>query len=130
MEILVELVVELLFEVVGQVAIEFGWESIAHVFHGRRKANPVLAGVGILLLGGTLGLVASFLVPKRLLPPSRVPALSLLVAPLIAGSIMKALGDWRRARGGDPSVLATFWGGALFAFALALARWLMVGRVG
>jgi hypothetical protein len=97
MEILVELLAELLFELIGQIAIEFGWSSIAHAFHGRRKANPVLAAVGILMLGAGVGLVVSFLMPGSLLPPSRVPALSLFVAPLIAGSIMKALGDWRRA---------------------------------
>jgi hypothetical protein len=37
-------------------------------------------------------------------------------------------GQWRRRRGGDPTLLATFWGGALFAFAMAAARWLLIGR--
>ncbi len=129
-EVLFELVGEILFQLVGQIVLELGWESLAHAFRAQRKANPILAGVGILFLGVAVGLVASFLVPGRLLPRSRVPALSLFVAPPIAGSIMKAPGDWRRARGGDPPVPATFRGGALFAFALALVRWLMVGRVG
>jgi [ribosomal protein S5]-alanine N-acetyltransferase len=53
MEILVELLAELLFELIAQIAIEFGWSSIAHAFHGRRKANPVLAAVGILMGSST-----------------------------------------------------------------------------
>ena len=38
-------------------------------------------------------------------------------------------GKWRRRLGGRPTYLATFWGGALFAFAAALVRWLTIGRV-
>jgi hypothetical protein len=35
---------------------------------------------------------------------------------------MHVYGSWRRRRGGDPSLLATFWGGATFALAMGLAR--------
>src|SRR5215468_2079195 len=105
-EAIVELVGELLLQVLGQVVLE----------------------LGIGLLGTLTGLAASLLLPRRVLPRSPVPGLGLLVSPLLAGGIMRALGDWRRARGGDPSLLATFWGGALFAFAVAVVRWWMVGR--
>jgi hypothetical protein len=63
------------------------------------------------------------------MPSLLVPGVSLVLSPLSAGLVMKAFGDWRRRRGGDPSFLATFWGGALFAFSFALVRWLMVGRM-
>jgi len=127
-EAIVELVGELLLQVLGQVVLELGFGSLAHSFRRGRAANPVLAGVGIALLGTLTGLAASLLLPRRVLPRSPVPGLGLLVSPLLAGGIMRALGDWRRARGGDPTLLATFWGGALFAFAVAVVRWWMVGR--
>jgi len=40
---------------------------------------------------------------------------------------MHWFGIWRRAEGRPPSTLATYQGGALFAFAMALVRWLVVG---
>ncbi len=66
------------------------------------------------------------MIPIRILPNSRFPGISLLLSPIAAGWIMKALGDWRRSRGHEPTVLATFWGGALFAFSMALVRRLRV----
>jgi hypothetical protein len=40
---------------------------------------------------------------------------------------MHFFGKWRREHGGHPTRLATFWGGGLFGFGAALARFLMVG---
>ena len=48
--------------------------------------------------------------------------LSLLLAPLVTGVIMDRYGEWRYQRGGDPSFLGTFFGGALFALGLAAVR--------
>jgi len=53
---------------------------------------------------------------------------SLILAPLGTGAAMHAFGVWRRRRGAPASRLATFWGGALFAFAMAFTRWLFLGR--
>lgn len=76
-----------------------------------------------------MGLLMAGFFPERLLPPLPLSGVSLVLSPLAAGFVMKIFGDWRRRRGGDPSFLATFWGGALFAFSFALVRWLMIGRM-
>jgi len=51
-----------------------------------------------------------------------------VLAPLATGAAMHAFGARRRRRGRATSGLATFWGGAAFAFTMALARWLAVAR--
>jgi len=39
---------------------------------------------------------------------------------------MEQYGQWREENGGERSFIATFWGGALFAFSMALVRFLWV----
>ncbi|MGC9971067.1 MAG: hypothetical protein ABSE56_10785 [Bryobacteraceae bacterium] len=125
---LLEIVVEaIVFE--EAIEVSWAWKPIAHAFRRSRLANPVLAGIGILVLGAAAGFLTAWLLPHRLLPmTSSLRGISLLVAPLCTGWIMHLFGRWRRQRGGDPSLLATFWGGALFAFAMATVRWVLVGR--
>jgi len=53
--------------------------------------------------------------------------MSLVLAPLAGGAMMHLYGQWKRTGGKDPSLLATFWGGALFAFAFAAARLVLMG---
>jgi len=104
---------------------EFG-EFIAAPFRPGKRANPVLAGVGMILLGGVVGLGFALLVPHRLIATHRLPGLSMVLAPAAAGVVMGGYGAWRRRRGGRPPALATFWGGALFMFSAALVRWVIV----
>src|SRR5262249_12421533 len=76
-------------QVLGQVVVELGFESLAHSFRRGRAANPALAGVGIAMLGAATGLVASLLLPRRVLPRSPVPRLGVLVSPLLAWGIIE-----------------------------------------
>ena len=123
-----ELLIELVVEVMAEALIELGFSSVGHSFRRREQENPFLSGLGILLLGAFLGLVMFRIVPERILSPSPAPAVSLLVSPLNAGLVMHFFGSMRRKRGKASTHLATFWGGALFAFAAALVRWLLVGN--
>ena len=54
----------------------------------------------------------------------------LLEGLLQSGLVMQRYGQWREARDGSQSFIATFWGGALFAFGMALVRFLWVNRGG
>ncbi len=132
LEFLAELILSLFGDILLQGAtealMEFGFESLSSLCRSQRATNPLLAGCGLALVGGALGLVFALLAPHRLLPAAHFPGLSLLVAPVGVGWLMHTFGRWRRKRGGNPTSLATFWGGAIFAFSLALVRWLMVGR--
>lgn len=132
LEFVVELVVELLGELLWQVGFEvlaeFGLESVGKLTRARKPLHPAIVGVGLLALGGLIGYASGWVLPRRLVGTAAVPGLSLVLAPLAAGGVMHFFGAWRRKRGGNPTRLATFWGGASLAFGLALARWLMVGR--
>jgi hypothetical protein len=126
LEILLTAVVEGLLSVTGELLLELGFQSAGEAFTRRSRAHPVLAFGGIAMLGALTGLATALLLPARILQPSPVPGASLMLSPLFAGVLMEQYGRWRERRGGDHSFMATLWGGALFAFAMALVRFLLV----
>ena len=68
------------------------------------------------------------LAPNRIIQVyAYIPGISLVIAQLVAGVCMHFLGEWRRRQDCKPTALATFTGGATFAFGMALVRFLMVG---
>jgi hypothetical protein len=119
---LLELLVEAGGEVLFQLVVELGLDSLAHSAWRRRDANPWLAALGYALLGALAGLLSLWIVPRRLLPASPARGVSLVVSPLVTGLLMRAYGEFRRSRDLPTTGLATFWGGATFAFFLALVR--------
>src|SRR5438094_10052894 len=100
---MVEFLVELLLGVLGdalfqfgtELLLEFGWETIAHSLRRGRSANPILAGVGLLLIGAVVGLVTCWLLPHPLFQPVQYfPRLSLVLAPIATGAAIHAFGVW------------------------------------
>ena len=102
--------------------------SLREPWRRRGEANLFLAGLGVLISGAAAGVLTSFLLPMRIVRPGPIPGLSLLFSPLISGLVMERYGQWRETRREERSFIATFWGGALFAFSMALVRFLWVGR--
>src|SRR6266508_501864 len=92
LELLLELLAEILLQLFAELLFELGFHSVAHSVRRGRTANPLLAAIG------------------------------LFITPLGTGAAMHVYGSWRRRRGGDPSLIATFWGGVMFALAMGLAR--------
>ena len=82
----------------------------------------MLAGLGWIMIGAGSGALSSLWLPHQIFPSRGFRGVSLALAPLATGAVMKALGDWRRRQGKEVTLLATFWGGSAFAFALSLAR--------
>lgn len=126
-ELIFELLFEIIFEVLTEIALELGCESLRHSLRRRRSSNPVLAGIGFVIVGAILGFITTLVFPGRIFPEPPLKGISLIVSPIGAGFAMHFFGSWRRRRGHDTSYLATFWGGALFAFALTFVRFILVG---
>jgi hypothetical protein len=127
-EFLAQIVVEILWQILLEVLTSLGWESLDHSVRRERRAHPVLAGIGHLLLGLTAGVVSLFVLPQRLTPRSPLPGVSLVLSPIVTGIFMDRIGEWWRERGHDRPKLFSFWAGAIFAFGMALVRFLYLER--
>jgi len=119
---------ELLLQVLVEIPLELGLSPVFEPLRERNRANPLYAFAGLLLLGALAGLLSSLVWPTRILRPFPVQGVSVLVSPILAGAVMEHYGQWREERGKPRSTMATFWGGALFAFSMALVRFMWVGR--
>jgi hypothetical protein len=108
--------------VFGELIFALGWESVAAAFRKRSEAHPVLARIGYLLIGLAAGALSGVVFPRRLSQHDGVSALGVLLNPLLFGLLAFLYGDRRRRTERATTHLATFWGGALFAFGLSAAR--------
>lgn len=125
------LLAELLFEIVGELLIEILTEGGAQVGARRLGTRPQVANAAIVLallfVGGLAGYISALVLPTRLTSERPLlPGLSLVLAPMAGGVVMALLGRFLRERGRTPTPLATWWGGATFAFAYALVRFVVV----
>ncbi len=120
------ILLEALIAAIAEGMVALGFEPIKNSFLNRREANPFLAAVGLVIVGGFLGLLVSWIFPNRILPAPAIPYLSLLFAPIIVGYLMKGLGNWRERKGKQRSYIETFWGGAITAYAASAVRLLII----
>ena len=127
-ELLLSALWEAILQIAGQVLIEMGLGAIGHSFQQRSRAHPVIAGIGVVLLGGLSGAAASVVLPGRVFDGASVRGASLILSPIIAGAAMEVYGRWCDQRGRARSYVASFWGGGLFALSMALVRFMWVGR--
>jgi presenilin-like A22 family membrane protease len=112
-----------LWQILFEVATELGWESVKASVRRERDVPPLLADIGHFVLGSIAGAV-SLLLFGRLFARGPLPGISLLLSPLGTGLAMHVLGEFWRNRGREASGLMTFRGGAIFAFGMALVRFL------
>jgi hypothetical protein len=126
----IEFVLELLLETVGQGLIELLVEGIARLtgasFGRRDRVHPAVSATGLLLLGAGIGGASAWLWPVRMLPVGPFPGLSVLISPSLNGIAAEWIGRWQERHGKPRSAMATFWGGGLFALGLAATRYLML----
>ena len=73
-------------------------------------------------MGLVAGVVSLVLIRRRLMPPTRVPGLSLVLSPIGTGMAMHWIGEFWRERGRDRPTLFSFRTGDIFAFGMALVR--------
>jgi hypothetical protein len=123
--LLLQWLVEFLFQILLQGGLEVLWELASSSYkltYGRENHHPAVAAMGYFLVGAVLGGFSLLLWPDRIFQPGPIPGISLLLSPLGAGVALHAWGVYRRRSGHVTTNLATFVGGAAFAFGTALVR--------
>lgn len=81
---------------------------------------------GLFSLGIIFGLISFWIYPNQIIPVTVFTGASILISPICVGLIMKVVGKWQKERQNIVSPVATFWGGAICAFGIALARFIMM----
>jgi hypothetical protein len=123
---MLELLLQLVIEIIGQVIVELlaagGWESLTDSGFRVRRSRPWVTGIAQFLMGLCAGVLSVLIYSRRLTPHSAIPGLSLLLSPLGTGIAMHWLGEMWRDRGKEPPALFSFKAGALFAFGMAVVR--------
>ena len=128
MEIIFEIVFEVVFEfillTVGEVLVELGLRGVSKPFRHEETRGPLLAFIGYGLGGAALGGLSLLVFPHPLAGVVGFRGVSLIVSPLMAGAAMTGLGWLRRRQGKRLLRLDKFVYGAVFAFGMALIRFL------
>ena len=131
----IEILLELVFSVIGESLFQLGGEfllellarAVAGGVRSDRRANPIAAACGLVLLGALIGLLSWLVLPNRIFEQRGLPGASIVFSPIVTGVVMEAYGRHRELRGRTRSYLATFWGGGLFALSMSGVRFLLVG---
>ena len=120
------LLLQLVIEVIGQVIFELlvagGVESLTDSRVRERTSRPLAAPITQFLMGLCAGVLSLLIYSRQLTPHSAMPGLSLVLSPVGTGIAMHWLGEMWRDRGKDPPALFSFKAGALFAFGMAVVR--------
>lgn len=123
-EILFEVVFEVVLQIVGEVLFELGLRSVSEPFVRREARNPILAFIGYAIAGAGVGGLSLLVFPQTLVRSVGFRGASLIASPLLAGAAMSGLGWLRRRQGKRLLRLDKFAYGAIFAFGMALVRFL------
>ena len=123
---LLGMLLELFLEAAFEFAVEFVGalilRGVATVFETSEFKEPWLACIGYVFLGGVTGGLSLVFFPHRLVHPSRLPGLSVIISPILAGLGMSLVGTTLRKRNKRTLQIESFSYGFAFAFGLALVR--------
>lgn len=126
MEIIAEIFLGFIVEVLIPLVAEFSFEALVYCigepFKSRERRNAVLTGIGYFLIGLILGGISLLIFPQSFVRSERFHGINLLITPLVSGFVMAALGRWRERHGKPVLRLDSFVFGFVFAFAMALVR--------
>lgn len=114
-----------LLEIAGQAIFAFFSHVLGYVFKPR-SLNRALDVSIYVVFGAMAGWISVLVFPHPLVRASRFHGISLLISPLLAGSVMSSVGSALRRKGKRTTQIETFVYGFAFAFAMALVRFLFV----
>lgn len=133
---MLQIIFEIIFGTIGEFLLQFvvgilvdrSFEALHHAFQYRKEAKRYQAFVGYFILGSFLGILSYWIIPKRVIPLQGIPGLSLVLVPLFVGFGMSQWGKYQIRKGSLVTNLASFNGGAIFAFGISLFRFLFFLR--
>lgn len=123
-EIIFQFIAEIFLQIFAEGLFELGFHSLAEALGKKRSRNPILAAIGYLLWGGIIGAASLFIFPTLMIKSPAFRIINLIITPIIAGLFMSLMGSWRIKKGQDLLRIDSFIYGALFAFGLAIVRFL------
>jgi hypothetical protein len=122
LELFLEFFFEAAFEFAAELIGSLIWRGVAAVFDTTEFKNPALACIVYVFLGGVVGGLSLLFFPHPLVHPSRVPGLSVVISPVLAGLGMSLVGSTLRKRNMKAMQIESFGYGFAFAFGMALVR--------
>ena len=125
---------EIFLEIFGEAVFQFAAEFIGTlILRGlavevdtSEFKNPLLGSIGYVFLGGVTGGLSLLFFPHPLFHPSRIPGLSVVISPVLAGGGMWMVGTALRKRNKKAMQIESFGYGFAFALGMAMARFLFV----
>jgi len=124
LQILFEFFIEFVLQVVLEVLLEVGLHKLSVTSWERKTIKATFAVLTYFALGFLVGWFSILVFPRSFIRASRLHGISLLITPLLAGLTMACVGWIRRRRGKLVIQLDSFAYGFLFAFGMALVRFL------
>jgi len=123
-KIIFEFFIEFILQIVGEVFVEVTLQKFWGAAWAHKTLNATLAVLMYFGLGVITGWLSIMIFPHSFIRSSRLHGISLLITPLLAGFTMAGVG-WIRRRQDKPVIqLDSFAYGFLFAFGMALVRFL------
>ena len=125
-----EVLFEVLFQIFGEFLMQLFVELLVELgIHekGRRKKgpmNPALATFGLIVCGAAAGGLSLLIFPQSPIANPDLRLANLFVTPLLLGAAMMLVGRLREKRGQNLVRLDRFGYAFVFAFAMALVRFL------
>ncbi len=118
---ILEILLEAFFELAGAALLDIASRALGKVFDPKISGRAV-ASFGYGSLGVLTGAYSVIMFPHPLVRPSRIHGISLLVSPVIAGSVMSLIGSILRKRDKKAVQIESFGYGFAFAFGMAAVR--------
>jgi hypothetical protein len=121
-ELVLGFIVEVIIPLIFEISAEFLWHCLGQTFVSRERRNPIFAGIGYFLFGLILGGLSLLVFPQSFVRSETFHGISLLITPVVCGLTMAAFGRWLQRHGEPLLRLDSFVYGFVFAFPVALVR--------
>ncbi|HVN19935.1 MAG TPA: hypothetical protein VMU05_14210 [Dongiaceae bacterium] len=113
---------EAILELVAGAILDVVSRLVSGAFEALDEAPPFAAAFIYGVLGTFAGGCSLLIFPRHLVHPSRVPGISVVLSPLLAGAAFSTLGGFLRSRKKETTGIESFRHGYAFAFGMSVVR--------